>query len=389
MQKVVVILTQPIESNTSSMIRCKNIVKAIAQNGHQLTCFCPYPNVKKNNIEESDGDRVGLDVRRFGGEKNIKEYIANENVSRGFKQKVIMLAYKLFKKFDVFGASLQYLRYRKQICSEIQKEKFDIMITFSDPMTSHMIGVYCKRFLNIKYVQQWGDPLTTDIISKTALPKNVRFLIENALLKPADRVCYVSPFTCEEQQQLFKKYAHKMIFLPTPCIEYKKMSKEKEKRIRIGYFGSYNLVARDIRPFYQAACAIPECDFLIIGDSDLHLEPRDNIQIIERLSPSELDSYEQKTDVLVCLMNSKGNQIPGKVYHYAGSYKEILFIKDGEFGDKIEEFFAKYERYSFVENRASEIETVIKQYIAKGIPERRPLADFAAVNIAKELLKDI
>ena len=157
----------------------------------------------------------------------------------------------------------------------------------------------------------------------------------------------------------------------------------------MGYYGSYNLVARDIRQLYDAACKVKECEFLFIGDSDIKLEPKENIQVINRIAPNELKKYEEDTDVLVCLMNSKGNQVPGKVYHYAGSYKEILFIKDGEFGDAIEEFFSQFNRYTFVENDSKKIQVVLKQYVKNGVVARTPLAEFKAENIARELVRDI
>lgn len=389
MQKIVIILTQAIENNSSSMIRCKNIINALVQIGYEVTCYCPNPDVKSVYYGEDKGINSCVRIERYGNARIFKVDANNSKEKKNLKKRFISVCYTLFKKVDVFGSSLQYLRYRKKIFKQIKEENHDILLTFSDPMTAHMIGIYCKKRLSIKYIQQWGDPLTTDTISKTALPVKVRYWIERKLLKPADRVCYVSPLTFDEQKRIFKKDATKMMFLPTPCIEYNKPSSEKNSRIRVGYYGSYNLVARDIRKLYNAACNVKECDFLFIGDSDIKLEPQENIQVINRITPNELEKYEEDTDVLVCLMNSKGNQVPGKVYHYAGSYKEILFIKDGEFGDVIEEFFSQFNRYTFVENDCEKIEAVLRQYVTNGVTERTPLAEFKAENIVRKLVNDI
>ena len=314
--------------------------------------------------------------------KDVKE-------AKGMKKKLIAVIYKCFKTFDVFGSSLQYLKYKKSIKADIAKEEGDILLTFSHPMTAHMIGKYCKDAVSGAYIQQWGDPLTTDIITKTALPRWIRKIIEENLIKKADRICYVSPLTCEEQKNLFKKHAQKMIFLPTPRVEYKKTSRQlSHHKVKIGYFGSYKLIARDIRPLYKAAVENENCELYIIGDSDIVLESKSNIFMKNRITREEIEKYVDEVDVLVCLMNSKGNQIPGKMYHYAGSYKEILVIKDGEYGNEIEKYFRQFDRYTFVENDKNKIKEILDAYSSKKVPDRVPLEDFSANTIAKKLLQN-
>jgi len=217
----------------------------------------------------------------------------------------------------------------------------------------------------------------------------LRKIIEESLLKPADRVCYVSPFTNKEQKKLFPRQADKMIFLPTPSLQYENDEADTgSDRLCLGYFGSYNSVARNLLPFYKAAVSRPNVEFLIIGDSDLELECRDNIRIIQRVSHEELSEYMKQINVIVCLMNHKGNQIPGKVYHDASSIKDILFIKDGEYGDDIERFFAQYDHYTFVNNTEEDIADAVDQYLTKGVPRRQPVKEFSAEYIARELIAD-
>jgi len=386
MSKIAIILTEAIENSTSSMIRCKGIISALVNCGQEVTCFSPNSSQSIYCAEHSAVTGCGTIVHY--GANIVADLKPKEGeVPRGAKKRILAVLYRLFKKVDVFGASLQYLRYRKSICNEIKGKGFDLLLTFSDPMTAHMIGKYCQRRTGIRYIQQWGDPLTTDTISKIALPRWIRYLIEQMLLKPADKICYVSPFTLDEQKELFKKQADKMIFLPTPCVQYPVPESKRVSRLKVGYFGSFNSVARDILPLYRAARNLPQIDFYFIGDSDVKLESKEHVTVIDRIPPDQLEKYIEETDVLVCLMNSKGNQVPGKFYHYAGSWKEILIIKDGEYRDQIEEFFGQYDRYTFVENDPAKIETVLKQYTLNGVPKREPLKAFDAENIALELIK--
>lgn len=388
MARIAIILVLPIEYNTSSMLRCRTIIKALAEMGHELKCYCP--NADKNNkyFSKEEMSIPQVELFRFGGEPwSVKKRTVESNENRSFKQRVKSKALSLFRKFDVFGSTLLYLPERERISRDIYKGNFDILLSFSDPMPAHMIAKYCKKHNpELKLIQQWGDPLASDTISKIAQPVWMRKIIEKSLLKDADKVCYVSPFTCEEQKQLFKKYSDKMVFLPTPSLIYTESALPSTK-LCIGYFGSYNSVARDIRPFYEAAKLNKDVEFLIVGDSDIKLESASNITVIDRVSPDTLDGYMQKVSVIVCLMNLKGNQIPGKVYHDASSNKDILLIKDGEYGNDIQAFFEKYDHYTFVDNTVASINSAIKQYLKQGVPLRKPVAEFEASSIAKKLIE--
>lgn len=388
MARIAIILALPIEYNTSSMLRCKALIAALGAMGHELKCYCPNPDSHSKYFDNKEFNIPGLELFRFGGKAwSEKQEILRQNCRRSFTSRIKTMALRIFRRIDVFGSTLLYLPERKKISNDIAEGCFNILLSFSDPMPAHMIAIYCKKHNpQLRYIQQWGDPLASDTISKTAQPIWIRKCIEEILLKPAEKVCYVSPFTCEEQKKIFTRQAHKMIFLPTPSLIYEENMPAREK-ISIGYFGSYNSIARDIRPFYNAARQNPEVDFIIIGDSDIKLENTDNITVINRVSPIKLNKYMKEVNVVVCLMNLKGNQIPGKAYHDASSTKDILFIKDGEYGDAIQHFFEQYDHYTFVNNSVSSIDSVIKRYLHNGVPVRKPVKDFNASYIAKKLIE--
>lgn len=387
MARIAVILVLPIEYNTSSMLRSRSIITSLIEMGHTVKCYCPYPDI--NNKYFSSKTKIPeMELFRFGRKawSGMKERLEQKRVF-SFRCTATRFGLRLFRKFDVFGSTLLYLPERKRISEDIAKGSFDILLSFSDPMPAHMIAKYCKqRNPQLRYIQQWGDPLASDTIGKTAQPVWIRKRIEAVLLQPAEKICYVSPFTCGEQKKIFPKQADKMFFLPTPSLKYEE-TKDISDGLCIGYFGSYYSTARNLKPFYEAAKNNPAAKFLIIGDSDLKLESTENIMVIGRIPHDELNAYMQKIDVIVCLMNSRGNQIPGKVYHDASTTKDILFIKDGEYGDAIETFFDKYNHYTFAENTEESIDAAIKRYISEGVPVRRPVQDFQPLSVAKKLIE--
>lgn len=390
-KRVLVILAQALESNTSAIIRCKSIIEGLAESNNSVVCYSLSPNEKSSYFDCFQMNK-NIEIRRYGPQSAYQSPKEELEKSVGFTNNIKRILYRLYKKIDIFGVSIRYVKYKKAINEEIHDESYDILLSFSDPMPCHMIGNYLKKKSGIYYVQQWGDPLTTDLIGKTALPRWIRKIIEVNLIKKADKICYVSPFTLNEQKRVFKKYSNKMVFLPTPCLHFEppqKCDNVKNRRLKLGYFGSYGSIARNIYPLYSAVKECDFCELLIVGNSDLRLEKADNIYIVDRAKQKEIMAYIDEVDVLVCLMNSKGNQIPGKLYHYAGSYHEILLIKDGEYGREIQEFFEQFRRYSFVDNRVEDIKEQLVRYKNKGIPERIPLADFDSKKIASSLINPI
>lgn len=388
MSRIAIILALPVEYNTSSMLRCRSIINAMAFLGHSIKVYMPNPDVN-SKYYSPQLNLQNVEIFRYGKIIQSGYFVPETKKSKStFKSKIKGALYRIFKRVDVFGATLLYLPEKKKISKDIQKGRFDYLFSFSDPMPAHMIGKYCKKHnSNLIYIQQWGDPLSTDTISKVAQPVWLRKIIERSLLKLANRVCYVSPFTTEEQKKIFPKYAEKMFFLPTPSIEYdESRDTDHHNKVCLGYFGSYNSVARNLLPFYNAAVNIKDASFLIVGDSDLDLKSTENVQVISRVPQDELTIYMEKIDVIVCLMNHRGNQIPGKVYHDASSTKDILFIKDGEYGNDIEKFFSKYNHYTFVNNNTDDITAAIRKYVDEGVPTREPVLEFTALNIAKKIL---
>lgn len=385
--RIAVILTSAIEFNTSSMIRCRQIMNEFAKQGHSVICCASNPDQASRYFDPDAFLDNRIEVMRYGPTNVRKSFSADLSSNPNIKKRLVQVIYKAYKRYDLFGYSIRFLKYREEIKSYIEKMDCDVVVSFSHPITAHIIAGYCAERLKIRYIQQWGDPLTLDFTDSSHCPKVIKKRIEYSTLKKADRICYVSPLTLKEQKQLFPSLADRMVFIPTPSLPFEEDPCQRtNRRLCIGYYGSYHSIARDIRPFYEAAREYPEIDFKIIGDSDIVLEEQANIEICPRVSQKQLADHVRNTDVLVCLMNHHGNQIPGKIYHDAASTKDILLIKDGENGDEIERFFAQYEHYTFVNNTVNEIRKMFENYLTYGVPSRKQVEDFSAQNVAMKLI---
>lgn len=258
---------------------------------------------------------------------------------------------------------------------------YDYVLSLSTPTASHLLTYKLLKKQHIRaghWIQIWEDPWASDAYGFNG--NDEVYQEEKRLLSFAEKVCYVSPLTLQNQRRLFPESADKMFWKPLPF--YYKAETETEQvsvHNRYGYFGAYYPTARNLEPFYQAANATG-IEVNICGDPSNLFQATEQIHIYPRLPLSALKPIEDSTNVLVFLCNRKGGQIPGKIYQYSATRKTILFIMDGTEEEQtvLKEYFGKFDRYVFCQNTAEDIANAIRSIEAGelGHIQNRQLDDF-------------
>ena len=269
------------------------------------------------------------------------------------------------------------------------KEKFDLIISSSDPKSSHLIAeklIELNPNIAKKWIQYWGDPFVGDINKNSIIPANVIKKEEKRLIGLCDEVIYVSPFTLEQQQKNYPEYKDKMKFIPIPYIKEKIYEKVSNPKITLGYFGDYKSNDRNIKPLYNTITKNNEYYLNICGNSDIKLEVKENISIRPRQRMNVIEELEKKSDILVCICNRKGTQIPGKIYHYAATNKPILIILDGDKKEELRKYFDSFSRYKLCENTEEDIMEAVKDIINERV-EYKPLNLLSSEKVAEEFIK--
>jgi len=385
---ILILCCLPEEYDNSSMLCVSLLCKGFVECGHNVAIATPEPD--ENNIYYNPNHHKIENIihLRFG--KRIKKQKSdNSKVVKTGKLKAMLLG--IYRKFDLFGKSILSLKFSDELLNKIKNNGFvpDIIISTSDPKSSHLLSnkIKKKKEFSVPFVQYWGDPLTMDIASHSILPLWIKRIIESSIIKKADVVAYVSPLTAIDQKKLFKRYAKKMIYSPTPCEtnEYDISNND----YTIGYFGSYNSTVRNIIPLYEALKKNTTFHLLIVGDSDIKLESTPNIEIISRIPANELDAYYCRCSVIVDLMNNRGGQIPAKLFRDAGTNKELLLISDSERAHEIIDYFGQFNRYTICNNTVEDILSALERYKVQGIPLRSELKEFEYRTVAKKLIEDI
>ena len=273
----------------------------------------------------------------------------------GLKSKIIRGVKSAIRScYGIYGIYKPFIKKAIRFKSSIE---YDYVISIATPASSHYIAYKLIKKGNVKtkkWIQIWEDPWYGDIYGGYHTKKYLK--AEKKLLKFADKICYVSPLTLENQKRYFPESADKMYWQPLPSYYRQEEDVPLNKALNYGYFGDYNPAARNLKPFYEAAkkAKIP---VNICGTPHTLFESTENIHIYPRLTLDKLKPIEDKTEVLIFLCNRAGGQIPGKIYQYSATKKLILFILDGTNEEKqiLKNYFSKFNRYIFCENTTDDI----------------------------------
>lgn len=383
--RILMIKLSPIEAITSSMFRTLSIARGLSEQGHEVD-FVTIPYNEIHALADKHDFLKKINIIRTSSNKTFEAVsaVSRNDKSNLLKKGVVSVMRKTWHVFNVYDNTIKIA---KNISIDLlPTNQYDIVISSSDPKSSHVaMRKLIEQGLQYgRWIQYWGDPLALDITGKSIYPVWVLKRIESKLLAGADKVIYVSPFTLKEQKRLLKEYADKMEFLPIAYMEEKIYPETSNDRFVIGYYGDYMKGVRNLLPFYQACKEFGDKVHVdIIGNSDLKLESDDNIKIYPRGS---IDAFERNADLVVCVLNSSGTQIPGKIYHEAGTNKNILVIVDGDRTDEMKEYLRSFGRYDICDNNTGSIKNAIMK-IQKERKKAQPLKRIHYVSIAREFIK--
>jgi glycosyltransferase involved in cell wall biosynthesis len=370
-----------IEATYSSSFRDRAIITGFIELGHSVDVLTIFPDNLKITVKDSKALKEAQ-IIRINKVFNSNDLRHKESQ---IKTKLIWLGRKMFHYFSIFDIS--YFSIGKIDLSFLPKTQYDVIISSSDPKTSHILAnkLINKGLIYKKWIQYWGDPLTIDITKKHIYPNFITKYIEGRIINGASKVIYVSPFTLERQKLLFKNQAHKLTFLPI-CYENEKIFvSPSQNKYTVGYFGYYSSEIRNILPLYHAFEKLDLSLHLnIVGTSDMELNNSKNVSVYP--NSNEITVFEEECHLLVVILNKAGTQIPGKVYHAAATNLPILVVIDGEEGSRIEEYLRKYNRFDFCDNNSESIAQAIKEIRDSG-KKRLPCTSLNARNVAESFLK--
>lgn len=375
--KILVINGDCIQTNSSANLCHLAYIRGLIESGHEVTLLSADGRDYKTDPSMVIPDEVkqytyyGVSFyeklslkKKAQSPVDPQMIIANttgETSNESLKHKVVNQAKKMF--LSIYGVHGVYAKFVKVAQKFRSDEQFDYVLSISTPVTSHLLTHNLLKAGHIRanhWIQIWEDPWYSDAYGFNGDERIHQE--ERRLLSFAEKVCYVSPLTLRNQQQLYPESAHKMYWQPLPYYYKGDATAGTEfSANKYGYFGDYAPAARNLEPFYQAAIQT-EIEVNVCGNPSTLFESNGSVHIHPRLSLSELKPIEDSTNILIFLCNRQGGQIPGKIYQYSATNKTVLFILDGTPEEKkvLRGYFEKYNRYVFCENTVEDITRAIR-----------------------------
>ncbi len=381
----------PLEANTSVSISNLGLLKGFRDLDHNITII--MPDLDKNaSYYDKNNDLSSYNIIRMTN-NNLGQKVATINSnSSGLEHKALMMLRKIYLKLNLFDRSKDYINKANELC--IYDQFFDIVISTSDPKTSHLFIAKCiKNGLNYgKWIQHWGDPLSGDVSSQSVFPKWYIKRVEHNVIKKCDYSLYVSPFTAEEQKKNHKDLSEKIGFVPLVCDESYSINSEcknskREGKLTVAFLGDYSSHVRNILPLYNACKNLDFITLIIAGNTDLSLQNTSNIRIYPRLKQSDAKAIENDADVVVSVGNLYGTQIPGKIYYLSASKKVILVTLEEDKKEEMKKYLNSYNRFDIADNTEESISDYLLRLKNRINTDYNTPEILLPLNIAKKVIE--
>lgn len=375
--KVLFVCLYPFFANNSGMMRNRALINGLIQNGHTVDVI----SINNNRLQKTiDAGNCGVSHFYFAGSNKLYDAITNQTNKKRSSIKAVAekVLRRLFHAFYPFDYTMKIAK-RINI-SILDGKDYDLVISSSNPLSSHRaVKELSKQGLHYKsWIQYWGDPLSYNISNTTILPDFFLRTLENKLFSKSNRIVFVSPLTLDYEAKYHSRYRNKMSWLPIPYLEEKHYHGGKY----ISYFGDYIKKTRNIVPFFEAANEL-KTPTIIAGTSDLKLESTEYVRILDR---GDISDYMDNTAVLVVILNRYGTQIPGKIYHFAGTNIKCLIVCDGSNSDSIKKHFEMFgERFVFCDNKKDDIVSALRLMLRDQKPVF-PISNYSCKAVAKQMI---
>ena len=389
--------------NSSANLSHNAFVEGLIKQGYKVDILCHSFDVS-DDISIPNFDKVytynGLSLYEKLAQKNNRsgeKETSNESKdlsvgkSIGFKSKCINTVKTMFwAMYGVYNTTVVWYYRAKKFKTNT---KYECIISMGYPPVSHRLTDCLLKHKHVfakKWIQLWEDPwyYSLELRGENSKVKKAEY----KLLDSAQEVVYVSPITLQNQQRIFDRDKDKMRWCPLAAYyNAEKNDYSGYKENQYGYFGDYLPYIRNLEPFYNVAVN-KSLNVDICGTPSDLFPSKNNVKIYPRLPLGELKEHEDKANIVVCLFNLGGGQIPGKIYQLAATNKTILAILDGPDDEQkiIRDYFEKFNRFVFCQNNEQSISEAIEKIENNdlGSISNAPIDDFSVEKVAKMLLGD-
>jgi hypothetical protein len=371
--KILFISNDGFSNNTSSVIQNKGIVQGLHNLGNIVDVLTLEPEKNMVIYDESMNNMdsyinctyyIPLNTIYKKLASHQRTFVENTKKENRIKSFIKGKIRRLIKSILIYDIRVLNVSSLSNI--DIDLNRYDIIISASDPKSSHYLAcklLYKKKYKG-RYIQYWGDPLFLDITRQHTFLDIIYKKNESNLIRNASKIMYATPFTLQEQKKLYPTYSYKMDYIyQVPPYESEIMTAKKhalKNKFEIVYCGDYRSTTRNIKPLYKAIFSNEQrLHLTVCGTSDLFLISNENVSVLGAVNHQKANRVENSADILICICNLKGSQIPGKIYYLCKYKKPIIIILDGNYAKQMASYFTKFNRFILCDNNSESIKKAI------------------------------
>lgn len=288
------------------------------------------------------GGKVSLDLypEIYKGIKNVIKvpYKEDSYLIRKIKSKLFPFIYQ---KPDVYLGWME--KAYKEILYNYAKGYFDVVLTFSFPLSTNILGFWLKKAYDCQWIAHQSDPwVDNPYINYNWYTKSINNKLERQCFENADKLIFVSRETMEFYKRKYEQFSSKMFLVEHsfdsslyPNIDVVGNNEKKIFRYIGSFYGN-----RTPEPFFKAMKLLDKkllskIRFEIIGGGlkvPLLIKKynlNNYVKIIPTVNYLESLKYMKTSDVLVVIdaINLRYNIFfPSKLADYIGARKPILGI---------------------------------------------------------------
>jgi len=260
----------------------------------------------------------------------------------------------------------------------ISKNKYDLLISSSEPPVSHLVGFILQKVSGLPWVADYGDPWLYPVstVSTSHWKSFIEGKIEEYLLRKVHGITVTT-------EQFKQYYLDKYCFLKSDNIkvvpqgfdpdEYNRPNPKYEKNIfRIIYTGSFHKNIRDPYIFMQGLSKLKHLRIQMIIAGFMNHE---HTNYFRRLEKDELDpvlcymgpvghdeavDLQKNATILLLIDNAGGVQVPGKIFEYLAARRPILVVQSSE-NSPTSELVIREKRGIITKNKTGDIQDAIQK----------------------------
>jgi len=325
LSKIAIISEHFYPYNDNANTSCtQSVAKGLAECGEDVTVFSKSFIKNVPTFEEKDGYKI---VRYFyKKQEKIDNRFGIKSNSKIADFSVTVLTSIIYK--------IETQKVRSFYAEKLKKEKFDYVISVSNPFMNHETANYIKKCVaDISWIAYYLDPYSFNNVKNISEEKR-RKNHEKNTLKNADKIIALEGIIDGYNKNNFNPFSDKKEILETtlPTLEIKK-SREKEPhdKVKLLYVGRFyedirrpdelikmlsGFDCRELEAEFYGSC----CEYL-----RNHFEQLPScVSLCGTVSNEESKRLIENSDVVLNVGNKNTNQTPSKIFEYISCCKPII-----------------------------------------------------------------